>query len=314
MADFKQKRVDYINSWPNVAPFEAEKEYSDRIHALYAHSPFVPFKLEYSNEVHYNRAISFIIDALEVLDAKPMQAFGYTFTAYDLYSKYIPGSKPQITERNIDFCDTWNQAISGNSQLLTAFEKLFEKAPLKMMQYYFLSMKDELQQQISNPQSKTPVYSRSIRIRNGGKDPNREAILNWIRTNYSGNFVDYRTNIRKASCLIHRLLTDSSVIINGTTYALSLHDHLCIMASGMLYSLRNDIQHGSSISSTKSSMTNLRTFAMGYYAFMMMYYLLMILIIDQTRTDKASAYNELATNIDTNLTAFINIFGHSISE
>lgn len=46
--DFKEKRIDYLNNWPNVEPFDIEKEYYDLVKKLKEEKDtiFVPFQLK----------------------------------------------------------------------------------------------------------------------------------------------------------------------------------------------------------------------------------------------------------------------------
>lgn len=78
----------------------------------------------------------------------------------------------------------------------------------------------------------------------------------------------------KASLLYRYILKNDSVSININTYSITMEDKLHILVSGFLYTLRNEIMHGSSISITKSSKTTLGTYAIDYFAYLLLYYLL----------------------------------------
>lgn len=102
-------------------------------------------------------------------------------------------------------------------------------------------------------------------------------------------------------------------MVNNNNYYISLEDTLHILVSGFLYTLRNDIMHGSSISITKSSKTTLGTFAIDYYAYLLLYYLLVTLIINKFPTDYSNNdYCTLAKNIEENINLYKQLFGSEI--
>ena len=49
--DFKEKRIEYLNNWPNVEPFEIEKKYYALVEEKKKGSGtiFLPFKLLKNN-------------------------------------------------------------------------------------------------------------------------------------------------------------------------------------------------------------------------------------------------------------------------
>ena len=52
--DFKAKRIDYINMWPNTEPFDIEKKYYSLVEKLkeqYKDEPEMTFEDSYYNEV-----------------------------------------------------------------------------------------------------------------------------------------------------------------------------------------------------------------------------------------------------------------------
>ena len=71
--------------------------------------------------------------------------------------------------------------------------------------------------------------------------------------------------------------------------------------------------HGSSIAITKSSKTTLGTYAIDYYAFLLLYYLLIMLIINCFPGDYSTdIYDRLADNIIENINTYVEMFGKNI--
>ena len=57
--DFKEKRIDYINNWPNSEPFEIEKKYYaivDKVKQKRG-TIFQPFRLVRNDDVIYNKTV-----------------------------------------------------------------------------------------------------------------------------------------------------------------------------------------------------------------------------------------------------------------
>ena len=97
MSDYGKKRIDYINNWPNVVPFEAEINYKNRCDQFietHTRQPFSLIKLWEDNNDHYNRAISHFIDSLDVMPFHPNFAFSFVFSALDFYKSLVETSSP----------------------------------------------------------------------------------------------------------------------------------------------------------------------------------------------------------------------------
>ena len=72
--------------------------------------------------------------------------------------------------------------------------------------------------------------------------------------------------------------------------------------------------HGSSIAITKSSKTTLGTYAMDYFVFLLLYYLLIILVVNKFSSDYSpDIYDLLADNIDSNIALYHQLFGNEIN-
>lgn len=109
------------------------------------------------------------------------------------------------------------------------------------------------------------------------------------------------------------MLKNNSIFVDTKNYNITIEDKLHILVPGFLYTLRNDIMHGSSISITKSSKTTLGTYAMDYFAYLLLYYLLIILIIDKCSGDyPVDVYDRLADNIGENVNLYKQLFGKEI--
>ncbi|WP_432631015.1 hypothetical protein [Brotaphodocola sp.] len=308
--DFKEKRIEYINNWPNSEPFEIEKKYFLLIEKTKQKrgTIFKPFQLVRNDDVIYNKTVSFIIEALDQLDKYPNFSYEFLFKAYDCFlNKYYP-SNLNITDKNKKLCDNeWKKIIDSNLSLKISIKKLLAVIPVKACQYLYIRITDHT--------GDNQPYKRVSTGVSGGltnSSIKRREILDAIETKCGVDYDNYANSIRKASLLYRYILTNDTVVIDKS-YEITIDDKLNILMSGFLYTLRNDIMHGSNIAITKSSKTTLGTYAIDYYAFLLLYNLLIILIINFFPNDYSiDTYNQLADNIIENLDIYVEMFGKHI--
>ena len=301
MTDFKTKRIEYINNWPNADKFDVERQYEKKYKSVNNGIPFVPFRMTANTDENYNKAVSFMIDAIESLERRPNHSFEFIFIAYDIYSKSVTAFD-NITDRTQTLVHVWNTLIQSDTDLNSSFNALFKYIPQKTLQYFFSRIFD------------SKIMVRATKDSNRRIDANRTNLLNQIQRKYSVNYADYATGIRPGSRLIYHVFNKTSLDIDGISHNISLEDKLHLLSSGYLYSLRNDTTHGSSISVTKSSFTNMGTMANSYFAFLLTYYLLMLLIIEYTSSNITQDLSALAHNINLNLNNYVELFGHALSK
>lgn len=310
--DFKEKRVNYLNSWPNVEPFDIEKKYYGLVNKIKRQhgTIFVPFQLKKNNDVSYNKTISFMIEAVDQIEKYPNFSYEFIFKAYDCFIDHFYPSISQITDKNKMLCaNEWKNIMSSHSMLMEAFKKLIATIPVKACQYLYIRFVDR------SPENK--AYQRVTTDISGRSSPDsikRKNIIDDIENKYGADYTNYANSIRKASLLYRYLLKNNSVSVDTGNYNITLEDKLHILVSGLLYTLRNDIMHGSSISITKSSKTTLGTYAIDFFSFLLLYYLLVALIIDKFSTDYTTdVYDRLADNIEINVTLYKQLFGKEIN-
>ncbi len=307
--DFKKKRIDYLNSWPNVEPFEIEKRYYERVRSVKSSfgTVAVPFKLKENGDAIYNRAVSFMIEAFDQIERYPNFSYELIFTSYDSFIEHFYPTQ-KITYKCKKLCDNeWKSIIIGSAKLTKAFEKLFSVIPIKACQYMYTRLTDR---------AGDPSYKRLTTAESGqdtADSVKRRDLVDDIEAKYGNDSSRYGETIRNASMLYRLILRNDEILISSKKYSISLEDKLHILVSGFLYTFRNDMTHGSSISITKSSKTTLSTYAVDYYAFLLMYYLVILLIIDKFPSDyPSSVCDDLADNIEVNIDLYKRLFGKAI--
>ena len=311
--DFKEKRIEYLNKWPNVEPFEIEKKY----YALVEKNKktrgtiFVPFQVLKNTDISYNKTISFMIEAIEQIEKRPNFSYEFIFKAYDCFINNFYTSVPQITDKNKMLCDNeWNEILTTHPVLLDGLKKLITIIPVKACQYLYIRLIEK------NGDNK--AYQRvTTDISGGSSDASRKRkdIIDAIEQVYGADYNRYANTIRKASLLYRYILKDNLILIAEKNYEIELKDRLHILVSGFLYTLRNDIMHGSSISITKSSKTTLGTYAIDYFGFLLIYYLLLFLVLNKFSSDyPEDVYDKLANNIEININLYKQLFGKEINK
>lgn len=309
--DFKEKRIDYLNNWPNVEPFDIEKEYYGLVKKIKKESGtiFIPFQLKKNNDVSYNKTISFMIEAVDQIEKYPNFSYEFIFKAYDCFMDLYYPSIIQITDKNKKLCDNeWKNILNSHSVLMRAFEKLIAVIPVKACQYLYIRLTERT--------GENKAYQRVTTDVSGGSSNyslKRKDFVDAIETKYGVDYTNYAESIRNASLLYRYILKNNSISVDTKKYSIITEDKLHILVSGFLYTLRNDIMHGSSISITKSSKTTLGTFAIDYFAYLLLYYLLIILIIGKFSNDyPVDVYDRLADNIEKNINLYKQLFGKEI--
>ncbi len=301
---FKNKRIEYLNNWPNSEAFEIEKKYCSFVSntKLESGTIFKPFQLFANDDEEYNKVISFIIDALNQLEVYPNFSFEFIFKAYDcIQDKYHTDIKT-ITDKNKVLCDNeLSDVINRNARLNASFQNLLRVIPVTACQYLYLRITDH-----NNDNQPYKRVTTDISGSNSLDSQKRREIVDAIESKYG--LGDYPTTIRKASLLYRFILKNNSVNIDKT-YSICTSDKLHFLMSGFLYTMRNDIMHGSSMTFTKSSLASLRTYASSYYAFLLLYYFTIILVIEAFKGDYPNdVYDKLAENIDENIDLYMRLF------
>lgn len=271
---------------------------------------FVPFQLLKNNDVSYNKTVSFMIEAFEQLEKFPNYSYEFIFKAYNCFIVNFYSSA-NITDRNKELCNNeWNNTLTSNHALKKTFEELIALIPVKACQYLYIRMTER--------STDNKPYQRVTTDVNGASSPEsiqRKNIIDAIEKKYGLDHDRYSETIRKASLLYRYLLKNDTISINTETYNISVKDRLHILVSGFLYTLRNDIMHGSSISITKSSKTTLGTYAIDYFGFLLKYYLLLFLILNKFSSQyPADVYDKLSNNIKINMNLYDELFGKEIEK
>lgn len=299
---FAQKRIDFINKWPKSDLFPKEIEYKKKCDDFTDIGKlFTPFTLWYSDDEEYNKAISSIIDALETMPYKPDKAFFYIFIGFENYSEQL-FSSTNITKRLKDFIDEVDQDANRNSDLNDIIRHLCSAIPIQLNIYFIdrIVTEPKVKQRITENQRNNLISDQYDLV---------EAILRKYPDLNSSNVVSKRN----AACLFKKIFNQQSVCVDNYNCSPSRKLLLYFLFLGILYSLRNDNAHGSSFSSTKSSKTTFKRYAMNHFAYLATYTFLIYLLIK--KGDSALFSNRiklLKDNVEENVKEMKRFFGSNL--
>lgn len=304
MSDYVNKRIEYINNWPDVEPFEAEKNYEKRCNDFiekYGRQPFSLMKLWTDIDDQYNRTISHFIDSIDVMPHHPNFAFTFSFSALDYYIKEV------YSNSNTTIClKTLAEEIAlladQNSDVNSLLEDLFSVVPVSATMYLYKCL--------CNLKPNNRAYSRLTLNCDNTENAYRKDIIDSVETKYGKD-----TQNRNPALLYRKIFNTNVISVDGITKNITKSFRIHLLISGIIYSLRNDSFHGSSMSSTKSSQTTPKRYAMNYYCYIATYTLLMLVLIKNSsisNADKNTKYAELKDITISNANDFRNLFGNHL--
>lgn len=309
MSEFAKKRIEYINNWPNSNMFEAELNYKKRCDDFidsYGLTPFLPVKMWEDDDDIFNRAISHLIDGLEMMPLRPNFAFAFIFSGLDFYVKHTYGSNTTGSLKKL--AEDIYALATVNSDVKTMLTEMFSAFPVNAGLYMYKSLCGQ-----SN-------HNNNVRLKvvTDASNANIVAHANLvdnIYNHYGYDKTNYDASIRQASLLYRKIFTKNNLIITGNAVVITDRFRLYLLLLGLIYSLRNDAMHGSSMSSTKSSRSSPERYALNYYTFLTTYNMFMCILIMKsslTQTQKDQKYTELKQNTRENIDRFIKLFGNHI--
>lgn len=312
MSDFKKMRIEYINNWPISEKFPFEKEYEDLINNFEKEKKlFSPMLYSYSTDREYNIAISFLIDALDMLPNYPNFAFEFVFKAVDIYSEKLYATIPQLTQRLQNLVDYEMTNLSSNTDFFNVIEKLFKEIPNSTCQYLYARLLDEYDDSKSIYDQNGKCKQIIGRLVKRGNDVNQYSdlakILEYACKKYKYDPDNYSGSIRKGSRFIFNIFTKEEINIDDAIIKVNLSDKLNLWINGILFTMRNDRAHGDGISSFKSSLTSLKTYAHNYFCFLSVYIFLSAML-EPTKV----VNEETLSNFTNNIESYSLLFGNKV--
>lgn len=309
MSGFAQKRIDFINTWPNSVLFDAEQNYKQRCDTFTQENgklPFAPLHMWNPNDDTFNRAISHLIDSLEMMPLKPNFAFTFVFSGLDYYAKAQYSSNTTCSLKSL-VEDILSLSVVNND-VKTVLAELYSVFPINAALYLYKCLcsqsnhNSNVRKRVTTDKANAPIAAH-------------EHIVDAIYNQYGYNSSQYNESIRQAAMLYRKVFMNDNLTIGGNSEVISDSFRLYLLILGFVYSLRNDAMHGSGMSSTKSSKTSPERYALNYYAFLSTYTIFIFLLIMKsslTDAEKNQKYEELRLNTVDNIDCMKKLFGSHI--
>ena len=232
---------------------------------------------------------------------KPDKAFFYIFIGFENYSEQIFNQK-NITIRLKDFIDELDKDANSNIDLNDSIKLLCSAIPIQLNVYF-----------IDRIITESNVITRITQNQGNHPIADQNNLVNAILQKYP----DLSTNVkskRYAACLLKKIFNQQNITVNHYNYSPSRKLLLYFLFLGILYTLRNDNAHGSSISSTKSSKTTFKRYAMNHFAYLATYtFLIYLLIKKDNQALFSSRIKSLKDNVEENVRQMKCFFGSNLS-
>ena len=303
----REIRLQIINEWANKgvqesrSPFSAEKQFRELTQA----APFLfkPVKLHLDHDVIFQREISYLIDAFDMLPSRPDIAFDSAWKAFELETKvHYPGKDSRwITPR------LYHYAPNINPELIRA---LTASIPMQTCEHiYKILVTNNLRHISSGADSRINTLLTS--------NDNAAKFINYLRSRYTK---DTDIERRKGAALVRKALQGEKIILdksyksdkskNSQSFTLNEASRSQIIILLYLWTIRNDRYHGDSFSPFISSTANARTFASIFYAFLVTYYLITWFWTNERPQVILGNIDTIIGSADQNLTNLSKLFKH----
>ena len=199
MSDFAKKRIEYINNWPNSEMFEAELNYKKRCEDFCTdngHMPFVPMKMWEDSDDTFNRAISHLIDSLEMMPLRPNFAFAFMFSGLDFYAKktYTDNTTSSLKMLAEDI----DALVAVNGDVKTMLKELFSAYPVNASLYLYKCLCGQSNHN-SNVRIRIATDASNASINTHAK------LIDDIYNHYGYDNSNYNASIRQAALLYRKI-------------------------------------------------------------------------------------------------------------
>lgn len=286
--EFKTRRIQYINDWPNVELFDAEKEYLEKYSSCKIN--FETYSYKVYEDKDYNIVISNIMDAIDNMPARPDIAFEFFWKAIDYFLYKISPNKNNKEQLQDLIRNVLVPSCRNNTNMKNLFEEYFALLPEKTSRYLYRNLFQGYEPTKSKDEQDKLIRQIHGRIRDyhGESTSGRiTSILNYIATEYGYNPETAYQSLRNGWRFLRKLLSGETLNLKyEITYSgkkvnsisLSIEERMNFFLNGILYSFRNDRFHGALISPFRSSKTTYETYSHPTYCLLLADLVLLILL------------------------------------
>lgn len=285
----RETRLQIINEWADKGVQEPRTLFSTekRFRELTQSCPalFKPVRLLADDDVNFQREVSYLIDAFDMLPSRPNIAFDSAWKAFELETKvhYSGTNAARITDRLAHYASLIDPDLIGILAAgipMQACEHLFKVLITNMVRHH-----------TSRANSRITTLCKN--------NSNASIFIDYLRSRYVN---DTSSERRKGAALIRKAL-------QGEELTLGIHKHFTLNATSCsqilillyLWTIRNERYHGDSFSPFISSAAKVRTYAAIFYAFIVTYFFILWFWINKRPQVILGNMDTIRHSIDENL-------------
>ena len=288
--DFKKARVDCHNNFPARVLFKTEEEFQKLVNKNNGKVPFIPISIDYNDDITFQTCIGHLGDGLEFLPFRPDYMFDHCFKVIDEAGKkpFPPHYKITTIVKEV------GDKLLGlpNNNWGDIIELLLSNIPALTSYYIIKRIFESENLRLINPQDLKGSLAK--RARNCFASDQYDELLKKFACDSNGVFsisiaLD-RKNLSRASGFLRMILKghrgskskdpafpllDLSIDSNH----LSPSKKCEFLTSVLLYNVRNERAHGSTLSPFRTSKSNISRYE-GYYYSMLCAYIISLGIFE----------------------------------
>lgn len=308
----QDKRLDFVNSWPNTMLFPAEQAFDQLLLNLNGQQCFRPHRFLPTSDREVHITISYLIDALGSLPKRPDHAFDWIWRAME---NIVTSS----TTGNITDCLRGEAApkilscLRTDLRLRRAFFNLLENIPYQTCEYLFKQVASG--KPYSVPSTYHPALSKfgkRLLFKGGSGEVTSYPLQFFLATLATKYDYSNHNQRRKGAALLRLGIQGNLLKIGDAEMVLPDSDRLFFLLSGLGYSFRNDRAHANSIAPFQSSYASLKTYAHCWFMFLFVYQSLICYL--KTTSSTVPLEGDTAQNFHENTEAYVALFKREIAQ
>ncbi|MCX7252271.1 MAG: hypothetical protein NTX37_12385 [Burkholderiales bacterium] len=306
------KRLDFVNSWPNTALFPAEQAFDELLRNLNGRQCFHPHRFLPTSDREAHITISYLIDALGSLPKRPDHAFDWIWRAMEnIVTSYASGN---ITDcLRVEAAPKILGCLRSDARLHRAFFNLLDKIPYQTCEYLFKQVAAGKPYSVSSKNhAAMSKFGKRLLLRSGSGEITSyplQFFLTALTTKYDYSNHSQRRN---GAALLRLGIQGGLLRIGNAELQLADSDRLFFLLSGLGYSFRNDRAHANSIAPFQSSYASLKTYAHCWFMFLFVYQSLICYL--KTISSAVPLDGDTVQNFYENTDSYVALFKREIAQ
>lgn len=295
MQDSKALRVKYNNEWPSRFLFPAEQKLKNRLNENNMQQVFAPAPLKPSTNQEFHSLLGHLLEGLDQLPYRPDAAFDAIWKALDaeFFRVKDEASAPQHESRFESFLTR----VTSDQNTCKAFYPLADITPMQTCEF---AAKRILNSK-SNPDQHSEVFLKRVKVCLG------ESLYDVFLAKYEPLWTNSPEETqRNSGAFLRKMILGQEMDIAGMKLTLTKDKIASFLISIIMPQFRNERFHGTTFPPFRSSTAKLKTYAHGYFVFLVAYALLLEVFLyrEFNVIDQSDAILAIEKNKDMFLTIF----------